>query len=55
MLTARCESHLYGGTDLDDTIARLVAYRDAGADAVYAPASPTSVRSPPWSRPSACR
>jgi 2-methylisocitrate lyase-like PEP mutase family enzyme len=23
--------------DLDDTIARLVAYRDAGADAVYAP------------------
>jgi 2-methylisocitrate lyase-like PEP mutase family enzyme len=37
VLTARCESHLYGGTDLDDTIARLVAYRDAGADAVYAP------------------
>jgi 2-methylisocitrate lyase-like PEP mutase family enzyme len=36
-LTARCESYLYGGTDLDDTIARLVAYRDAGADAVYAP------------------
>ena len=36
-LTARCESHLYGGTDLDDTIARLVAYRDAGADVVYAP------------------
>lgn len=37
VLTARCESHLYGGTDLDDTIARLVAYRDAGADVVYAP------------------
>ncbi len=36
-LTARAESHLYGGTDLDDTIARLVAYRDAGADVVYAP------------------
>jgi hypothetical protein len=36
-LTARCESHLYGGTDLDDTIVRLVAYRDAGADVVYAP------------------
>ena len=37
VLTARCESHLYGGTDIDDTIARLVAYRDAGADVVYAP------------------
>ena len=37
VLTARCESHLYGGTDLEDTIARLVAYRDAGADVVYAP------------------
>ncbi len=37
VLTARCESHLYGAVDLDDTIARLVAYRDAGADAVYAP------------------
>ncbi|MGD9704522.1 MAG: isocitrate lyase/phosphoenolpyruvate mutase family protein [Acidimicrobiia bacterium] len=37
VLTARAESHLYGGTDLDDTIARLIAYRDAGADAVYAP------------------
>jgi 2-methylisocitrate lyase-like PEP mutase family enzyme len=37
VLTARCESHLYGGVDIEDTIARLVAYRDAGADAVYAP------------------
>ena len=37
VLTARCESHLYGGDDIVDTIARLVAYRDAGADAVYAP------------------
>jgi len=37
VLTARCESHLYGGSDPDDTIARLVAYRDAGADVVYAP------------------
>ena len=37
VLTARCESHLYGGADLDDTIARLVAYRDAGADCLYAP------------------
>lgn len=37
VLTARAENHLYGAGDLDDTIARLVAYRDAGADAVYAP------------------
>ena len=37
VLTARCESHLHDATDLDDTIARLVSYRDAGADAVYAP------------------
>jgi 2-methylisocitrate lyase-like PEP mutase family enzyme len=37
VLTARAEKHLYGAGDLDDTIARLVAYRDAGADVVYAP------------------
>jgi 2-methylisocitrate lyase-like PEP mutase family enzyme len=37
VLTARAENHLYGLDDLDDTIARLVAYRDAGADVVYAP------------------
>jgi 2-methylisocitrate lyase-like PEP mutase family enzyme len=37
VLTARCENHLHGVDDLDDTIARLIAYRDAGADAVYAP------------------
>jgi 2-methylisocitrate lyase-like PEP mutase family enzyme len=37
VLTARAESHLYGGVDLDDTIARLQAYRDAGADVLYAP------------------
>jgi 2-methylisocitrate lyase-like PEP mutase family enzyme len=37
VLTARCESHLYGAADLDDTIGRLLAYRHAGADAVYAP------------------
>ena len=33
----RAENHLHGVDDLDDTIARLVAYRDAGADVVYAP------------------
>jgi len=37
VLTARAENHLYGHDDLDDTIARLRAYREAGADVVYAP------------------
>lgn len=37
VLTARCEFFLRGHPDLDDTIARLIAYRDAGADCVYAP------------------
>jgi 2-methylisocitrate lyase-like PEP mutase family enzyme len=37
VLTARAENHIHGVEDLDDTIARLVAYRDAGADVVYAP------------------
>ena len=37
VLTARAENHLYGLGDLDDTITRLRAYRDAGADVLYAP------------------
>jgi 2-methylisocitrate lyase-like PEP mutase family enzyme len=37
VLTARAENHLHGVDELDDTIARLRAYRDAGADVVYAP------------------
>ena len=37
VLTARAENHLHGVDDLDDTIARLSAYRDAGAEVVYAP------------------
>lgn len=37
VVTARAENHLYGVDDLDDTLARLTAYRDAGADVVYAP------------------
>lgn len=36
-VTARAENHLYGVTDLDDTIARLQAYGGAGAPVVYAP------------------
>jgi len=37
VLTARAENHLRGVDDVDDTIARLIAYREAGADCVYAP------------------
>ena len=37
LLTARAENALYGIDDLDDTIARLRAYRAAGADVLYAP------------------
>jgi 2-methylisocitrate lyase-like PEP mutase family enzyme len=37
VLTARAENHLYGAGSLEDTVERLCAYRDAGADVVYAP------------------
>jgi 2-methylisocitrate lyase-like PEP mutase family enzyme len=37
MLTARAENHIRGYPDLDDTIARLRAYEEAGADVLYAP------------------
>jgi 2-methylisocitrate lyase-like PEP mutase family enzyme len=37
MLTARAENHLRGNPDIDDTIARLQAYSEAGADVLYAP------------------
>lgn len=37
VLTGRCEHHIRGVDDLDSTIERLVAYRDAGADCLYAP------------------
>jgi len=36
-LTARCENYLHGREDLADTITRLKAYGDAGADVLYAP------------------
>jgi len=36
-LTARAENYLHGKPDLDDTIRRLQAYQDAGADVLYAP------------------
>lgn len=37
VVTARTENHLYGVDDLDDTIARLQAFAEAGAEVVYAP------------------
>lgn len=37
VLTARCEHHIRGVDDLDATLGRLEAYRDAGADALFAP------------------
>ncbi len=37
LLTARAENALYGVDDIEDTVARLSAYRTAGADVVYAP------------------
>jgi 2-methylisocitrate lyase-like PEP mutase family enzyme len=37
VLTARAENFLHGRPDLPDTIARLEAYQDAGADVLYAP------------------
>lgn len=36
-LTARAENYLVGRRDLKDTIGRLQAYREAGADVLYAP------------------
>ncbi len=37
VLTARAENHLHGRDDLADTIRRLQAFVEAGADVVYAP------------------
>lgn len=36
-LAARAENLLHGRNDLDDTIKRLVAFAEAGADVLYAP------------------
>lgn len=40
MLTARSENFLRGNPDLDDTIKRLRAFADAGADVLFAPGLP---------------
>ena len=37
VLTGRAENYLHGRPDLADTIARLQAYQEAGADVLYAP------------------
>jgi 2-methylisocitrate lyase-like PEP mutase family enzyme len=37
VLTARAENFLHGRRDLEDTIDRLQAYQEAGADVLYAP------------------
>jgi 2-methylisocitrate lyase-like PEP mutase family enzyme len=37
VLTGRAENHFRGVDDFDDTLERLKAYRDAGADVLYAP------------------
>jgi 2-methylisocitrate lyase-like PEP mutase family enzyme len=40
-VTARAENYLHGRADLRDTIIRLQAYQEAGADVLYAPALET--------------
>ena len=37
VLTARAENHIHGVDDLEDTITRLRAYGEAGADVLFAP------------------
>jgi 2-methylisocitrate lyase-like PEP mutase family enzyme len=40
VLTARADNFLCGRADLDDTIRRLTAFAEAGADVLYAPGLP---------------
>ena len=46
VITARAENHIRGRDDLDDTIARLRAFQEAGADVLYAPgvSAPDDIR-----------
>jgi 2-methylisocitrate lyase-like PEP mutase family enzyme len=37
ILTARAENHLHGRPELEETVTRLKAYEEAGADVLYAP------------------
>jgi 2-methylisocitrate lyase-like PEP mutase family enzyme len=41
MLTARAENFLHGRPNLDDTVRRLQAFAEAGADVLYAPGLPS--------------
>lgn len=43
MVTARAENHIRGNPDLFDTMQRLQAYEDAGADVLYAPGLSDSI------------
>ena len=59
LLVGRAENFFAGRPDLDDTIARLKAYAEAGADCLYAPGIHTREQIAPWSRrwrrsPSTC-
>jgi 2-methylisocitrate lyase-like PEP mutase family enzyme len=40
VLTARAENFIHGVTDLDDTVRRLQAFEEAGADVLFAPCLP---------------
>jgi 2-methylisocitrate lyase-like PEP mutase family enzyme len=40
VLTGRTDNYLGGNPDLDDTVRRLVAFAEAGADVLYAPGLP---------------
>lgn len=53
LLTGRSEGFACGRPDIDETIRRLRAYAEAGADRLYAPGSRPSSTSPPLSPP--CR
>ena len=46
ILTGRSEGFVVGRPDIDETIRRLRAYSDAGADCLYAPRIDRSIRSP---------
>ena len=52
VLTGRSEGFIVGRPDLAETIRRLRAYAEAGADCLYAPVFAPGPRSPPWWRQS---
>ena len=55
VLTARAENYLHGRADLDDTIARLHAYQEAGADVLFGHVSSTRSSWAGCCPPSTCR